>query len=106
MSLQVFECRFVPHLSGKRRFKVQGESTHNSEKKGLELPLFDLVTIAEATNNFSENNKLGEGGFGPVYMVIFLIYLCSDETYIKSILVTQNDHYVVGKDTKIVILIH
>ena len=67
--------------------------------------MFDLVTIAEATNDFSENNKLGEGGFGPVYMVIILIYLCSDETYIKSILLTQNDHYVVGKDTKIVILI-
>ena len=67
--------------------------------------MFDLVTIAEATNDFSENNKLGEGGFGPVYMVIILIYLCSDETYIKSILLTQNDHYVVGKDIKIVILI-
>ena len=67
--------------------------------------MFDLVTIAEATNDFSENNKLGEGGFGPVYMVIILIYLCSDETYIKSILLTQNDHYVVGKDTKIVIII-
>ncbi|XP_063939824.1 G-type lectin S-receptor-like serine/threonine-protein kinase At4g27290 [Daucus carota subsp. sativus] len=55
---------------GKFGFNVQGESTHNSEKKGLELPLFDLVTIAEATNDFSENNKLGEGGFGPVYMGI------------------------------------
>ncbi|KAH9651208.1 Receptor-like serine/threonine-protein kinase SD1-8 [Citrus sinensis] len=33
----------------------------------LELPLFELATIANATNNFSINNKLGEGGFGPVY---------------------------------------
>nr|XP_017256322.1 PREDICTED: G-type lectin S-receptor-like serine/threonine-protein kinase At4g27290 [Daucus carota subsp. sativus] len=66
---KVLECPFVPHFSGKFGFDVQGESTHNSEKKGLELPLFDLVTIAEATNDFSENNKLGEGGFGPVYMV-------------------------------------
>ncbi|ESR65346.1 hypothetical protein CICLE_v10007528mg [Citrus x clementina] len=33
----------------------------------LELPLFELATIANATDNFSINNKLGEGGFGPVY---------------------------------------
>ncbi|KAJ1441964.1 Protein kinase domain [Sesbania bispinosa] len=33
----------------------------------LELPLFDLLTIITATNNFSEKNKIGEGGFGPVY---------------------------------------
>nr|GMD99504.1 G-type lectin S-receptor-like serine/threonine-protein kinase At4g27290 [Ipomoea batatas] len=36
-------------------------------KEWLELPLFDLSTISRATNNFSENNKLGEGGFGAVY---------------------------------------
>ncbi|KAL3742070.1 hypothetical protein ACJRO7_017535 [Eucalyptus globulus] len=28
---------------------------------------FDLQTIEAATNKFSSNNKLGEGGFGPVY---------------------------------------
>ncbi|XP_024028007.1 G-type lectin S-receptor-like serine/threonine-protein kinase At4g27290 isoform X2 [Morus notabilis] len=33
----------------------------------LELLLFDLSTIATATDNFSMNYKLGEGGFGPVY---------------------------------------
>ncbi|XP_057428738.1 receptor-like serine/threonine-protein kinase SD1-8 [Lotus japonicus] len=33
----------------------------------LELPLFDINTITMATNNFSEANKLGEGGFGIVY---------------------------------------
>ncbi|KAF9595502.1 hypothetical protein IFM89_000590, partial [Coptis chinensis] len=31
------------------------------------LPLYDLATIATATNNFSLSNKIGEGGFGPVY---------------------------------------
>ncbi|XP_062009549.1 G-type lectin S-receptor-like serine/threonine-protein kinase B120 isoform X2 [Rosa rugosa] len=36
-------------------------------KKGTELPLFSLRSIVAATNNFSEKNKLGEGGFGPVY---------------------------------------
>jgi len=36
----------------------------------LDLPLFDLPTISTATNGFSENNKIGEGGFGTVYKVI------------------------------------
>ena len=34
-----------------------------------DLPLFDLSVIAAATNNFSDANKLGEGGFGSVYKV-------------------------------------
>ncbi|KAL0535165.1 hypothetical protein IC582_029489 [Cucumis melo] len=28
---------------------------------------FDFKTINDATNNFSEENRLGEGGFGAVY---------------------------------------
>ncbi|XP_014524202.1 G-type lectin S-receptor-like serine/threonine-protein kinase At4g27290 [Vigna radiata var. radiata] len=37
------------------------------ESKDLELPMFELSTITSATNNFSPDNKLGEGGFGSVY---------------------------------------
>jgi len=29
--------------------------------------MYDLSTLRAATDNFSEENKLGEGGFGPVY---------------------------------------
>ncbi|XP_055834142.1 G-type lectin S-receptor-like serine/threonine-protein kinase At4g27290 [Solanum dulcamara] len=36
-------------------------------KEDFELPLFQLSTITSTTNNFSLNNKIGEGGFGPVY---------------------------------------
>ncbi|KAL6140062.1 hypothetical protein ACLB2K_058363 [Fragaria x ananassa] len=36
-------------------------------KNDTELPLFSLRSILASTNNFSEDNKLGEGGFGPVY---------------------------------------
>ncbi|TQE11032.1 hypothetical protein C1H46_003292 [Malus baccata] len=32
-----------------------------------QLPLFSLQSIVAATNNFSDTNKVGEGGFGPVY---------------------------------------
>ncbi|XP_062160662.1 cysteine-rich receptor-like protein kinase 25 isoform X2 [Alnus glutinosa] len=32
-----------------------------------EMHYFDLSTMQAATNNFSDANKLGEGGFGPVY---------------------------------------
>jgi hypothetical protein len=31
--------------------------------------IFDVPTLQEATENFSEKNKLGEGGFGTVYKV-------------------------------------
>ncbi|KAM4100312.1 hypothetical protein ACB094_05G058600 [Castanea mollissima] len=32
-----------------------------------ELQIFNFESISVATNNFSTENKLGEGGFGPVY---------------------------------------
>ncbi|CAL5435417.1 unnamed protein product [Camellia sinensis] len=38
-----------------------------SKNEDIELPLFHLVTITKATDNFAIDNKLGEGGFGPVY---------------------------------------
>lgn len=43
------------------------------EKEDIELPLFDLITISTATNNFSNNHKIGEGGFGHVYKVRYII---------------------------------
>lgn len=36
---------------------------------GVESLLFDLCALRLATANFSEENKLGEGGFGAVYKV-------------------------------------
>ncbi|KAI3509930.1 hypothetical protein L1887_25455 [Cichorium endivia] len=37
------------------------------QEQAMELPLFSFSTIANATATFSSDNKLGEGGFGPVY---------------------------------------
>ncbi|TVU19895.1 hypothetical protein EJB05_36076, partial [Eragrostis curvula] len=37
------------------------------EMRGFEPIVYDLSTLQAATDNFSEQNKLGQGGFGPVY---------------------------------------
>jgi len=41
----------------------------DEDQQDFELPFFNISTMISATNNFSDNNKLGEGGFGPVYKV-------------------------------------
>ncbi|XP_031128280.1 cysteine-rich receptor-like protein kinase 10 isoform X1 [Ipomoea triloba] len=43
------------------------ETSSTVEISTVESLKYDLNTIQNATNNFSEANKLGEGGFGPVY---------------------------------------
>ncbi|KAM3684196.1 hypothetical protein ACB098_11G026300 [Castanea mollissima] len=37
-------------------------------EKELDLRVFSYAHVAAATNNFSSENMLGKGGFGPVYM--------------------------------------
>nr|XP_023874422.1 G-type lectin S-receptor-like serine/threonine-protein kinase CES101 [Quercus suber] len=40
----------------------------NNDRQDIhELQIFSFETISAATRNFSTENKLGEGGFGPVY---------------------------------------
>ncbi|CAN1775109.1 G-type lectin S-receptor-like serine/threonine-protein kinase At4g27290 [Linum perenne] len=51
----------------KRRRKLRMIGNLSISEKAEGLPIFDLNTVAAATNNFSVSNKLGEGGFGPVY---------------------------------------
>ncbi|XP_052625666.1 G-type lectin S-receptor-like serine/threonine-protein kinase At2g19130 [Lactuca sativa] len=40
------------------------------DRKGIDVPFIDFNTILSATENFSLSNKLGQGGFGPVYKVL------------------------------------
>ncbi|KAF7827596.1 G-type lectin S-receptor-like serine/threonine-protein kinase [Senna tora] len=47
--------------------KITTNNRDEGEQEDLELPYFDLPTIVQATNDFSSDNKLGQGGFGPVY---------------------------------------
>ncbi|KAL0285075.1 UNVERIFIED_CONTAM: Receptor-like serine/threonine-protein kinase SD1-7 [Sesamum radiatum] len=54
----------------KRKFiitKVKGKAASGKTKEWTNLQVFSLAQIAAATDNFSCENKLGEGGFGPVY---------------------------------------
>ncbi|KAK9056994.1 hypothetical protein SSX86_024360 [Deinandra increscens subsp. villosa] len=50
----------------RNKFQNDNENT-NASDEDLELPLFSLSTLRNATDNFSMDNKVGEGGFGPVY---------------------------------------
>ena len=42
---------------------------NNDGQTSHELHVFSFESITVATSNFSTENKLGEGGFGPVYKV-------------------------------------
>lgn len=47
------------------------------------MPIFDFATVVAATNNFSNANMIGEGGFGPVYKVTEVIYIY--ETLVRKV---------------------
>ncbi|KAJ9545644.1 hypothetical protein OSB04_025351 [Centaurea solstitialis] len=50
-----------------RNYMKRQDSINEGQKEDEELSSFSLSTIAKSTSNFSINNVLGEGGFGPVY---------------------------------------
>jgi len=58
-------------ISQRRVSRAQNEETRENDPESTLLKpeqiLFTLETLIEATDNFDENKKLGEGGFGPVY---------------------------------------
>lgn len=62
-----FRVRKHPALSQARDQRL--DESRTCDDKDLDLPLLDLTVILVATDNFAPDSKIGEGGFGPVYMV-------------------------------------
>ncbi|KAI5340449.1 hypothetical protein L3X38_019723 [Prunus dulcis] len=54
-------------FDSERQLKELIETSEFKEEEGIDVPLFDLQSILDATDNFSDANKLGQGGYGPVY---------------------------------------
>ncbi|KAL8248362.1 hypothetical protein R6Q59_005230 [Mikania micrantha] len=55
-----------------RRMKSRGQWVLSEEdRKAIDIPFFEFKAIVSATHNFSLANKLGQGGFGPVYKGTF-----------------------------------
>ncbi|KAK2452122.1 cysteine-rich receptor protein kinase [Trifolium repens] len=57
---------FISKRLWKKRDSAQEPKTE-TDINTVESLRFDLSALEEATNKFSEANKLGEGGFGEVY---------------------------------------
>ncbi|XP_074272118.1 G-type lectin S-receptor-like serine/threonine-protein kinase SD1-13 [Silene latifolia] len=68
--------KWISHINGKGKRATKafieaqwqniiGASGSNNDYK--DLPLFEFTELVDATDNFSEMNKLGVGGFGTVY---------------------------------------
>lgn len=55
---------FSRDFSGPSDLGVEGQQAN-----GTELAMFSFSSVVAATDNFSNENKLGQGGFGHVYKV-------------------------------------
>ncbi|MBA0550100.1 hypothetical protein Golob_021077, partial [Gossypium lobatum] len=59
-----FDLSISPEPTKNEQSGVKQRQKHEKE---MEIPIFSFSSVSAATNNFSLSNKLGEGGFGPVY---------------------------------------
>lgn len=75
-------------------------SSRKQEEEDLELPFLDLDTVSEATSGFSAGNKLGQGGFGPVYKVTKKNFLSNSQIVCKKgkmFCSLSREHWLVDK---------
>ncbi|KAG9452824.1 hypothetical protein H6P81_005728 [Aristolochia fimbriata] len=64
---KLIEKRVVGSELYDKFMEIDGEQNCLVQEEGSELFKFDFKVVAFATDNFSPANKLGGGGFGPVY---------------------------------------
>lgn len=87
MCIIFFFCEYVGTNGSSGYAKGEGLCDLSSEMElpnGIdkakieEVPLYKFAILANATNSFDMNNRLGVGGFGPVYKVNipFTSYAC------------------------------
>ena len=62
-----YDAKLPNAYQNKRMIETMKEVNPN------EVPLLQFEEVAVATNNFHSSNKLGEGGYGPMYKVIIMI---------------------------------
>ncbi|RZC25687.1 G-type lectin S-receptor-like serine/threonine-protein kinase SD1-1 isoform X3 [Glycine soja] len=76
------------------RLQYQIKSNQNSgmQVDDMDLPVFDLSTIAKATSNFTIKNKIGEGGFGSVYRAFSKLRTRIDQIQERSKIVCKIQH--------------
>lgn len=71
------ELRFHDGATNVRFLVDPGLILSEEDRKGIDVPFLDFKTILSATDYFSLANKLGQGGFGPVYKVTTLLYIAN-----------------------------
>ncbi|KAK9116137.1 hypothetical protein Sjap_015084 [Stephania japonica] len=65
LDLMLFD--FTTKKKPTKRELSKSSKTVSGEIWNVELPIFSFSSVSTATNNFSNANKIGQGGFGPVY---------------------------------------
>ncbi|KOM49462.1 hypothetical protein LR48_Vigan08g028900 [Vigna angularis] len=54
-------------MDDEKFYQTSDKMMFDEETLNGDLPTIPLIAVLHSTNNFSEESKLGEGGFGPVY---------------------------------------
>ncbi|KAK3431903.1 hypothetical protein EUGRSUZ_E03028 [Eucalyptus grandis] len=65
--LLFISCCYLRRRPAEKKYEAVQEGSGVSEITSLKSLQFDWDTLLAATNNFSQENKLGRGGFGEVY---------------------------------------
>lgn len=60
------------------RGSLEGEEFGGTGTSTVDVKLFPLSTIILATDNFSLDHKVGQGGFGSVYKVLSSLITASN----------------------------